>query len=172
MNRNQDARAAIAGVLFSLLPSITGCNAPRTDPAKTAQQSGSSSFPGFSVSVTLSEKAQKRLAQGKETVIVAGDLSGTPKPSTTKAYLSETGEIDLGRVEAEVAPGQDATFQKVMLKSDALQQSDDTGPQLLVNVYSGRKSSPNNLLDCGIFEGPLTSVEGKRIPIHCKLIAE
>jgi len=46
------------------------------------------------------------------------------------------------------------------------------GPQLLINLYSGRKSSPDNLLDCGIYEGPLKAVEGKNIPIACKLIGE
>jgi hypothetical protein len=49
---------------------------------------------------------------------------------------------------------------------------DSNGPQLLINVYSGRKSSPNNLLDCGIYEGSLQAVQGQSIPIPCKLIGE
>jgi hypothetical protein len=49
---------------------------------------------------------------------------------------------------------------------------DTQGVQLLINVYSGRKSSPNNLLDCGIYEGPMQAVQGKSIPISCKLIGE
>jgi hypothetical protein len=49
---------------------------------------------------------------------------------------------------------------------------DNQGPQLLINVYSGRKSSPNNLLDCGIYEGALKAVQGQSIPISCKLIGE
>ncbi len=46
------------------------------------------------------------------------------------------------------------------------------GPQLLINVYSGRKSSPNNLLDCGIYEGSFQAIQGQSIPIACKLIGE
>jgi hypothetical protein len=49
---------------------------------------------------------------------------------------------------------------------------DSNGPQLLINVYSGRKSSPNNLLDCGIYEGPLAAIQGTSVPISCKLIGE
>jgi hypothetical protein len=42
----------------------------------------------------------------------------------------------------------------------------------LINVYSGRKSSPDNLLDCGIYEGPLKAVQSQSIPISCKIIGE
>jgi hypothetical protein len=49
---------------------------------------------------------------------------------------------------------------------------DSSRPQLLINVYSGRKSSPNNLLDCGIYEGSLAAIQGQSIPISCKLIGE
>jgi hypothetical protein len=49
---------------------------------------------------------------------------------------------------------------------------DSQGLQLLINVYSGRKSSPNNLLDCGIYEGALKAIQGQSIPISCKLIGE
>jgi hypothetical protein len=53
-----------------------------------------------------------------------------------------------------------------------LQWVNDQGPQLLINAYSGRKSSENNLLDCGIYEGPLRPMLGQNIGISCKLIGE
>jgi hypothetical protein len=127
--------------------------------------------PGFVVAVTYSQKAKDTLTTSKETVIVAGYLTCFPKPGTPKKLIAQ-GEVGLGQVQKEVAPGQDATFGPVKLDPTGLKWADAQGPQLLINVYSGRKSSPNNLLDCGIYDGPLKDVQGKSIPISCKLIGE
>jgi hypothetical protein len=131
-----------------------------------------SGLAGFTVNVSLSEKARRKLIESKETVIVAGFFTGNPKPGALKQYVSEMDQVDLGEIKAEVAPGEKATFQAIDLKKDAFEQTDKQDPQLLINVFSGRKSSQNNLLDCGIYEGPLKPVQGGSIPISCKLIGE
>jgi len=82
------------------------------------------------------------------------------------------GEVGLGNAETEIKPGAIANFSSVSLDSDALGYISEAGPQLLINVVSGRKSSSNNLLDCGIYEGPLKQVQGRAIPISCKLIGQ
>ncbi len=43
---------------------------------------------------------------------------------------------------------------------------------MLVNVFSGRHSSPDNLLDCDFFQDKITVAARAPIPIHCKLIGE
>jgi hypothetical protein len=86
--------------------------------------------------------------------------------------IDDIGQVDLGEVKSEVAPDKDAAFGDFQLKKDALQQVDSRGPQLLINVFSGRKSSPNNLLDCGIYEGLLKSAREANIKVACKLIGE
>ena len=139
---------------------------------KAQSASAASTLPGFSVSVTLSDKARKLLTDHKETIIVAGYFTGSPKSGTPRKYITDMGEIDLGQVETEIAPGEIAKFGPVKMKQDALNQVDKSGPQFLINVYSGRKSSKDNLLDCGIYEDALEPVEGKTIPIACKLIGE
>ena len=113
-----------------------------------------------------------KLVSGKETVIVAGYLYGFPKQGTPRKYVDEMGQIDVGEVKDEVAPGTTAAFDHIKLEPAMSKWFDSQGPQLLINVYSGRKSSPNNLLDCGIYEGPLAAVQGQSIPISCKLIGE
>jgi len=128
--------------------------------------------PGFTVTITYSQKAMATLVAGKETVIVAGYLSGFPKQGTPKQYVGHEGQIDMGEVKDEIAPGATAKFDTVKLNQPMLKWLDSQGPQLLINVYSGRKSSPNNLLDCGIYEGALKAVQGQSIPISCKLIGE
>jgi hypothetical protein len=160
------AMALLALICIGLQSGLSG--------AQQASQSASTTpgSSGFSVSVTLSDKARKLLTDQKETMIVAAYFSGFPKPGTPRKYVSDMGEIGLGQANVEIAPGAIAKFGPVKLKQDALNQVDTKGPQLLINVYSGRKSSPDNLLDCGIYEDALAPVQGKTIPISCKLIGE
>jgi hypothetical protein len=127
---------------------------------------------GFTVKVTYSQKAMDKLVAGKETVIVDGELSGSPKPGTPKRFVDDIGQVDVGEVKDEIVPGAEATFDHIKLDQAMMKWVDSSGPQLLINVYSGRKSSPNNLLDCGIYEGSLAAVQGQSIPISCKLIGE
>jgi hypothetical protein len=129
-------------------------------------------FPGFTVKLTFSDKASQTLLARKETVVVAAYLWGGPKPGTPKRYIDHIGQVDLGEVDSEVAPDKDAAFGDFKLKKETLQLIDSNGPQLLINVFSGRKSSPDNLLDCGIYEGPLKSAREANIKVACKLIGE
>jgi hypothetical protein len=135
-----------------------------------------SDLKGFSVDVTLSENAMKKLIENKETIVVIGFFTGSPKPGLPakqyKQFLSRPGPIGLGEVEVEVSPGERARFDDIKLKQEAVAFLDSDGPQLLINVVSGRKSSTDNLLECDIYEGALKSVQGTRIPIKCKLIQE
>jgi hypothetical protein len=127
---------------------------------------------GFTVRVTYSQKAIDTLVASKETVIVVGYLYGFPKAGTPKRDIDGVGQVDLGEVKQEIAPAAPATFDRVKPDQALMKWLDNQGLQLLINVYSGRKSSPNNLLDCGIYEGPLAAVQGQSIPISCKLIGE
>jgi hypothetical protein len=126
----------------------------------------------FTVKITYSQKAMDALVAGKETVIVAGYLTASPIAGTPKQYVDRMGEIGLGEVNQEITPGAISTFSNVKPTPAMMKWVDGSGPQLLINVYSGRKSSPNNLLDCGFYEGSLAAVEGQSIPISCKLIGE
>jgi hypothetical protein len=161
---------------FILMPIVFPAGQPISDgPLAHAQEASHTAipeFPGFGVRVTLSEKAEAKLTASKETIIVAGYLTGYPKKQAAKKYIDEMGQVGLGTIKVEIQPGQVAHFGEVKMKKDALAQIDVNGPQLLINVYSGRKSSKDNLLDCGIYEGALKPVEGTTILIACKLIGE
>ncbi len=146
-------------------------------PAFAQQQSAktttpATTVPGFTVTVTYSQKAMATLVAGKETVIVVGYLYGFPIQGTPKQDVDHVGQIDMGEVKKEIAPGATAKFDSVKLNQPMMKWMDSQGPQLLINVYSGRKSSPDNLLDCGIYEGSLQAIQGQSIPIACKLIGE
>jgi hypothetical protein len=129
-------------------------------------------FPGFTINVTYSDKAKKLLLDRKESVKAAGYLTGTPKKGALKKYVSEMGEVNLGEIEVEFSPGDSARFSTVKIKSDVFSQTDGANPQININVFSGRKSSPDNLLDCGTYEGALKDLQGKTTTINCKVIGE
>jgi hypothetical protein len=160
--------------ILLLLTSVAGI---ATHNRVLAQQQNTKPAPpaalsSFTVKITYSHKAMDTLVAGKETVIVAGYLTASPIPSTPKQYVDHVGELGLGEVDREIALGAIATFNNVKPNQAMMKWVDSSGPQLLINVYSGRKSSPNNLLDCGIYEGSLQAVQGQSIPISCKLIGE
>jgi len=170
-------------MLFGVALIVVGCGKPRTPvvlvvpdrPTEQMEVQFSVEAPeaqSFSVAVTLSEKAMKELTDKKETVMVSSSLSGQPKKEALKKYVSEIGDIGLGYLVVEVAPGQRLTTADVKLDRKALEQTDKQSPELLINVYSGRKSSENNLLDCGFYQATLRNAQGATIPINCKLIGE
>lgn len=170
-NRNMRTRIALLILIAVVSEWASQAQSPpqkRIDPAQTVIAHAK----GFRVNLTLSDKAKKLLTEKRETIIVAAYVSGIPKPGTPSRFVEDMGEIGLGQRDVEVAPGQNADVGEIRLDSDALAQITDKGPQLLVNVFSGRKSSKNNLLSCDIYEGPLERVEGKSIAISCTLIAE
>ena len=160
-----------AGWTWQLVGTAGSAEAAKAEESAQAA-AATAEYPGFSVNVTLSDKAMAKLVAGKETVIVAGYLTGNPKPGALKKYVDEMGEVGLGEIQMEVGPGVIARFGPITLKKDAFEQTDKKDAQLLINVYSGRKSSSNNLLDCGMYEGPLKPIQGTTIPIACKLIGE
>jgi len=133
-------------------------------------------LPGFTVEVALSEKARQKLIESKETIVATSFFTASPKkgvpPSQYKRFLSRPGPLGLGYVDVEAKPGESLRFGKIKLDQSAMPLIDDQGPQLLVNVASGRRAYKDNILACDIYEGPLLPVQGKTIPITCKLIEE
>ena len=128
----------------------------------------------FSVDVRLSDTARNKLIESNETIIVAVYFTGHPKPGTEARYLDiKSGDVVLGDVKhQEIHPGETAIFSELNLNTDALTRIDSQGPHILADVYSGRRSSKDNLLDCDYYDGSLESIRGQTIVIRCQLIGE
>jgi len=161
---------------LALVPLLLGCNRPLA-----SSQSGSDQTVDqqknigavFSVNVQLSERAKKQLTEGKETIIVAASFTGHPKEGTEAKYLDiKSREVNLGDVQQEIWPGQTAVFNQLNLDPDAVSRIDLQGPHILVDVFSGRKSSKDNLLSCEDFDEQFELLRGRTILIHCRLITE
>jgi hypothetical protein len=121
--------------------------------------------PEFSVSVRLSDAANRKLIDRKETIMVEGFLSGHPKNAT------ELRPVILGRVEAEIHPSETATFNDLRLTPDALALIDSRGPRILIVVSSG-KLFTDNLLACEVYDDNFELINGRTIDIPCQLIEE
>ena len=161
-----DMRLHILPLAFLLL--LGGCSRPRSAAPSQSEHRGL-----FSVNVELSGAARKKLIDSKETIIVAGSFTGHPKQGTETRYLDiKSGDVDLGDVKQEIRPGETAIFDQLNLNPDALAQIDSQGQHILMDVYSGRKSSKNNVLYCDDYDGSFESLRGRTIVIHCQLIEE
>lgn len=126
--------------------------------------------PPFHVTVQLSKTATESLATIKETVIVAAYYYGLPAPGQENR-ADEGGQIPLGLEKVELPGAGTAAFTGVGFKSERLPYIQGT-VRVLVNVLSGGKSSSNNLLDCGFFDGTVAEAAKKELKLSCQMIAE
>ena len=123
---------------------------------------------GFEVQVSLSSKAAAELAARKEAIVVAAMYEGNPIPARQK-YADEDGLLGLGSEDLILpAAGGRAIITGNKVKRDRIGWVERF--DVLVNVYSARRSSKDNLLDCGIFEDSVAKAHAAPIHISCKLI--
>ncbi|MBR4984715.1 MAG: hypothetical protein IKY83_03115, partial [Proteobacteria bacterium] len=134
-------------------------------------------FPEIAIQVHLDQDSHKRLLENRETIIIQGYLEVYPNDPLPKQYQNEMdsdGSLTIAQARVETDPDNTAVILKDMKCNrklyDALPQNDRDHIELLVNVFSGRKSSDLNLLDCGIVSGTIHEVKGKEHDISCKLI--
>jgi len=127
--------------------------------------------PSFDVAVSLSPAATTRLAAAHETIIVAANAYGMAIVHSHR-HPDDMGQIDLGGQRVEISGAGVAHMRPMVYQTDVLDDVQDHKLIVLVNVFSGRHSSPDNLLDCGIFEDDVRIAARAPIQIRCKLIGE
>lgn len=126
-------------------------------------------LPSFEIEIQLSEKAKKQLKKKKETVIVAAYLSGIPKDTTL--YM-EDGEYAIGAHNIELVDSENAKFTGLKISKAIFESLADKDIQVLINVFSGRRSSNLNLLDCDILQKQISELKDQRFQLKGKLIGE
>lgn len=127
--------------------------------------------PKFDVALKLSPAALSKLAGMGEQVTVSAMYAGEPTRAGEKKAIE--GEINLGEENVTRKPVAADTYAFVGkgFKTADLKWVKPRAARLLINVYSARKVSDDNLLDCDIYDGLLADVP-KPLPIACKLIGE
>lgn len=124
----------------------------------------------FEVGLTLTPRAAEKLAATQERVIVDAMYFGLPV-SPDAPGIDEHGEqILLGSDEIEVDPV-NAVVKAPGTGFDATHIASVKGePEVLVNVYSARRTHDDNLLSCGSYQGPVAMAQKQAVPIACDLI--
>jgi hypothetical protein len=131
-------------------------------------------IPFFEIELTLSKKAEEKLKADKESVIVSasfeGFLNGSEDiPEKYQDYI-EFGKLFLVSHEIELNNERLARFEKIKFPKELYDLLENKDIELLINVFSGRKSSIYNLLDCDILQDSMSNIKGKRFKIKGKLI--
>ena len=126
---------------------------------------------GFTIDLTLSERAAAELARRNEGVVAAIWYRGEALPAHRRR-ADEEGMIFLGE-ERIAAAGRAGP---ILVTGRAYRRARSAwirGPaQVTVNLFSARRSDPNNLLECGLIDAPLPQVAGRRHALRCALIGE
>lgn len=133
------------------------------------QEEDSLLVPPFEINITLSPKAQEKISKSNETIIVDVFLQGEPA-NPKKAHLEEDGSFFVGDAKKEIRPGQAAVFNDLKFPKKIYDQLADKDVDLTVNVYTGRKSSPDNLITGDMLSEKVSKVMNKHFTLHHKLI--
>lgn len=127
--------------------------------------------PAFSVALTLSPKAAAKIAETGERIMVVAMFNAMPKPGS-KVEQDGAGPLDLGQASVTLDGVGTANFAPFTLYAKDLAETEGE-PDLLINVWTARQTSEDNLLSCDLWQGPLATIPNdKPIPIACKLIEE
>lgn len=125
--------------------------------------------PEFSISVRLSEAAEKRLKSMHESVLVIAYFDGDPLPGQGKDNSPFRG-VFLGSDEMLVDAENVATFNSTRISQGNWIRLSNKDYFVTINVVSARKASANNLLDCGVPEGRISTFAGRATEIPCRLL--
>lgn len=123
---------------------------------------------GFDLQLTLTPRAAARLAGMGEKVTVNAMFYGDFKPGREPAEGADG--VDLGEDMINVEPA-NARVVVTGAGFDPTRLGEVQGsPQVLVNVFTARLKHADNLIDCGVYQGPITMAQARPVDIKCDLI--
>lgn len=172
-------RQGTLSLLLLVLVTTAGCGG-QAPVAEQSSRIGDVPSPGtqvlpnpyaFDVEVALSETARERLQAAKESVIVSASYFADGKEDASAGVLNDVGYVDVGRAQIELSGEGRAAFDGSAVLRERLDFTEGD-LQLNVNVFSGRRSSDDNLLDCDYFQDALRVAIAKPLRITCRMIAE
>ena len=128
-------------------------------------------IPTFEIEIKLNELAEKKIVDEKESIIVQAYYSGIPKDTTLKEYI-DRGKISIGSQRVELFDNRIAKFENMKISKKDYESLRDKNFEVLINVFTGRKTSSFNLINCDLFQDGIETIKGKRLILKGKLIVE
>jgi len=133
-------------------------------------------IPFFEIEVELSEAAEKKLTEDKESVIVAAyftsdldDIEKIPEKYggrlvfNTMKILTHTIELTDTRL---------AKFENLNFPKELYDLLEDKDLDVVINVISGKRSTKGNILHCAVLSGHISKIKGKKFTLNGGLISE
>lgn len=168
-------RRLLAGKFFVALCSLSMLET--IDPSNA--QTGASPF-GFTIQVSLSPKALKKLTEISEGITVRSNYYGKLARKPTKADIKRAlangevpGTIDLvGDTVTLTSAGGVAEMPGRTVKAKDAADFGSNPVNVNINVFSARNSASDNLLQCSVFDDTLAVARTRPIAITCQLIDE
>jgi hypothetical protein len=145
--------------------------APTTDTSMFKVIGDSVQLPAFQVAIRLSANAEERLRTDKETIKVSAEFYGLPE-DTTKVVDLDDSDNKLGSTDRELSTERLARFEGCKISKDIYDSWKLTDMLIEINVFSGRRSTGDNLLDCGNIQEKLSLLMVQTDTIQGKLITE
>ncbi len=167
---------ALLWAAFSVCLSLAVTDIPKlssvlANPVVSTQPGDRVKVPSFYVNVTLTEKARRRLEESKETIIVSASVYGEPKKNSP-VKVNDVGLVDLVNNRQIELPGAGRVqFNNLVISATKLDQLVSKDYTVNINVFSGRRSSQDNLLACDFFDGKISKIQ-PGITLKCGLIGE
>jgi hypothetical protein len=133
-------------------------------------------IPIFEIELFLSYIAEKKLMDDKESIIVAAyftseldDIDKIPEEYKDRWIR---GTITLLKHRIELTDTRLAIFENLEFPKDLYDLLEDKDIHVLINVFSGRRSTNVNLLNFGIVSGPISKIREKRFILIGGLLKE
>jgi hypothetical protein len=147
-----------------LATAAAGAAATQRPPARPAL--------GFTLDISYSPRAAAEMARRREALTISAYYEGEPSRAGARHTNGEDG-INLGDDTRTVPArsGPVAVTGRGFLPARLAWTRAGT-IRVNVNLFSARRSGPDNILDCGVVEGPLARIAGRTHPVRCKLIGE
>ncbi|HEX7804066.1 MAG TPA: hypothetical protein VF471_15055 [Pseudoxanthomonas sp.] len=162
------------GFLLALAAVLSGCDRGAALSVPDAAVPSTGAWPAkfaFKVAVSLSASAERKLRQDAESVVVSVSYAGTPAQNIAPSDINDIGLVDIGRTEATLDGSGIVVFDG--RAADRRRLGLTTGePEMLVSLYSGRRFSSDNLLDCDTYQEEVRRASGKTLHLSCRLLSE
>ena len=130
--------------------------------------------PSFEIQLNLSKKAEKKLKEENESIIIAVDFIGEPEIKIVETkkfeFYDENGDLTIGTKKVEFESERIVKFENCKVSKKLLELLKNKTYEARVNVFSGRKSSKDNIITCDYYQENIEILKNKRIILNGKLI--
>ena len=130
---------------------------------------GAAMAESVSLAIGFSPAARDKLQSLGEHVVINAMYYGEPSDAG-QPHMDEIGQVQLGSEVLTIWPRDQVVTLGGALAG--LPRELVQAPYLNVNVYSARFADEDNLLDCGLVDGPLSDLTKAPQAMTCKLIGE